>query len=107
MEVDGHLISPSGGITAAARGIPRRYRLAPGRTLTRTRTSSVGFDHLFRMLARRVGEFGPTQHAGHLFRAFVAGDRSDAGPRTPRGLLLLDQVVLVAESSNLGQVGNA
>jgi len=69
------------------------------------RNSSVRFDHLLRMLPRRLGQLGSGQHARHFFGAFFAGDLADGGFGAASGFALFDDVVVVGEGGNLGQVG--
>ena len=59
------------------------------------------------MLARSLGQLGAAQHASDFLRALVAGYEVDAGPGASADSLLLDQVVMVGEGSDLGQVGDA
>jgi len=69
--------------------------------------SGVSFDHLFRVLARGVGQLGATQHARYFFGALFAGDVANGGTRAARGFLLFDDVVMVGEGGNLRQVRDA
>ena len=59
------------------------------------------------MLARSLGQLGAAQHASDFLRALVAGYEVDAGPGASADRLLFNQVVMVGEGGDLGQVGDA
>ena len=70
-------------------------------------TLRVGFQHLLSMLPRGFGQLGAAEHSGDLFGAFVSGDQMDGRAGASACGLFFDQVVMIGEGGNLGQVGHA
>src|SRR2546423_5298650 len=67
----------------------------------------VGFDHLFRVPQRRIGQFGATQHSRNLFRALLALDLADRSPSPATHFLFRNQVMMIGEGCDLRQVSDA
>ena len=59
------------------------------------------------MFARGLSQLGAAQHAGDFLGALFPGDEVDAGAGASAGGLLFDQIVMVGEGGDLGQVGDA
>src|SRR5712691_1574044 len=71
------------------------------------KSSAVSLDHLLGMLARRLCELRPAQHARYFLCALLASHRANAGTRPPPGFLLLDHVVMISKSRDLRQMRHA
>ncbi len=67
----------------------------------------IRLQHLLGVFARGLRELGATEHSGDFFGPLFSGDDMDTGPGTASCGLLFDQVVMVGESGDLGQVGDA
>jgi hypothetical protein len=67
----------------------------------------IRLDHLLGVFTGGFGELGAAQHARHFLGALIPDNAPDAGVGPASGFFLLNYIVMIGESGDLREMGNA